>query len=284
MTDLHNTVTVVTGGRQGVGLGLALEAARRGSRVVIASISDASEAVERVRATGAEAGWFQVDVSDRDRVHELAAFTRDTYGPANILINNAAGGAGAGSLVDNDHDGVERAMSINVLGYVWTIQAFADDLRSQAAAGAPAHILNVGSEHSLGVPPHVMPVSLYTITKQAGLAITEVTRRDLAGTGVGVSLVAPGWVLTEQVRAIIDSSDEFAAAITPYAQETAEVARIAFDGLLSGRELIVTNPKSVAFARDRAHRILNDLEWAERREEAETGGPMTSSASPAHAP
>jgi NAD(P)-dependent dehydrogenase (short-subunit alcohol dehydrogenase family) len=129
-----------------------------------------------------------------------------------------------------------------------------------------------------------MPVSLYTITKQAGLAITEVTRRDLAGTGVGVSLVAPGWVLTEQVRAIIDSSDEFAAAITPYAQETAEVARIAFDGLLSGRELIVTNPKSVAFARDRAHRILNDLEWAERREEAETGDPMPSSASPAHAP
>ncbi|MGO4757983.1 hypothetical protein AB4212_56865, partial [Streptomyces sp. 2MCAF27] len=56
--------------------------------------------------------------------------------------------------------------------------------------------------------------------------------------------------------------------VTPYAQETSEVARIAFDGLLSGRELIVTNPKSVPFAKDRAHRILSDLSWAEHREEA----------------
>jgi len=271
VTDLRDALTVVTGGGTGVGLGLALEAARRGSRVVIASISDAGAAVEQLRAAGAEADWFQVDVSNRERVLELAAFTREKYGPVNVLINNAAGGDSAGSIIDNDPEGIQRALNINVLGYVWTIQAFADDLRSNAAKGAPAYILNVGSEHSLGVPPHVMPLSAYTVTKQAGLAITEVVRRDLAGTGIGVALVAPGWVLTEQVSGIISASEEFAAAVTPYAQETSEVARIAFDGLLSGRELIVTNPKSVPFARDRAHRILGDLSWAEHREEAAEG-------------
>ena len=271
MTDLRDALTVVTGGGTGVGLGLALEAARRGSRVVIASISDAGAAVEQLRAAGAEADWFQVDVSNRERVLELAAFTREKYGPVNVFINNAAGGDSAGSIIDNDPEGIQRALNINVLGYVWTIQAFADDLRSNAAKGAPAYILNVGSEHSLGVPPHVMPLSAYTVTKQAGLAITEVVRRDLAGTGIGVALVAPGWVLTEQVSGIISASEEFAAAVTPYAQETSEVARIAFDGLLSGRELIVTNPKSVPFARDRAHRILGDLSWAEHREEAAEG-------------
>jgi NAD(P)-dependent dehydrogenase (short-subunit alcohol dehydrogenase family) len=254
-----------------VGLGLAIEAARRGSRVVIASIEDASAAVGHLRAAGAEADWFQVDVSDRERVQELAAFTREKYGPLNVLINNAASGESAGSLIDNDPDGVQRALSVNVLGYVWTIQAFADDLRANAANGGPAYILNVGSEHSLGVPPHVMPLSAYTVTKQAALAVTEVVRRDLAGTGVGVALVAPGWVLTEQVTSFISASEEFAAAVTPYAQETSEVARIAFDGLLSGRDLIVTNPKSVAFAKERAHRILSDLSWAEHREEAAEG-------------
>ncbi|MGO4423284.1 SDR family NAD(P)-dependent oxidoreductase, partial [Streptomyces sp. MCAF7] len=81
MTDLRNALTVVTGGGTGVGLGLALEAARRGSRVVIASISDARAAVEQLRAAGAEADWFQVDVSIRERVQELAAFTREKYGP-----------------------------------------------------------------------------------------------------------------------------------------------------------------------------------------------------------
>ena len=271
MTDLRDALTVVTGGGTGVGLGLALEAARRGSRVVIASISDAGAAVEQLRAAGVEADWFQVDVSNRERVQELAAFTREKYGPVNVLINNAAGGDSAGSIIDNDPDGIQRALNINVLGYVWTIQVFADDLRSNAAKGAPAYILNVGSEHSLGVPPHVMPLSAYTITKQAGLAVTEVVRRDLAGTGIGVALVAPGWVLTEQISGMVSASEEFAAAVTPYAQETSEVARIAFDGLLSGRELIVTNPKSVPFAKDRAHRILGDLSWAEHREEAAEG-------------
>ncbi|MGO4754895.1 SDR family NAD(P)-dependent oxidoreductase, partial [Streptomyces sp. 2MCAF27] len=173
MTDLRNALTVVTGGGTGVGLGLALEAARRGSRVVIASISDARAAVEQLRAAGAEADWFQVDVSIRERVQELAAFTREKYGPVNVLINNAAGGDSAGSIFDAAPDGIQRALNINVLGYVWTIQAFADDLRSNAAKGAPAYILNVGSEHSLGVPPHVMPLSAYTVTKQAGLAVTE---------------------------------------------------------------------------------------------------------------
>jgi len=271
VTDLRDALTVVTGGGTGVGLGLALEAARRGSRVVIASISDAGAAVEQLRAAGAEADWFQVDVSNRERVQELAAFTREKYGPVNVLVNNAAGGDSAGSIIDNDPDGIQRALNINVLGYVWTIQVFADDLRSNAAKGAPAYILNVGSEHSLGVPPHVMPLSAYTITKQAGLAVTEVVRRDLAGTGIGVALVAPGWVLTEQISGMVSASEEFAAAVTPYAQETSEVARIAFDGLLSGRELIVTNPKSVPFAKDRAHRILGDLSWAEHREEAAEG-------------
>ncbi|WP_456284366.1 SDR family NAD(P)-dependent oxidoreductase [Microbacterium sp. JZ101] len=268
MTDLHGAVTVVTGGGKGVGLGLALEVARRGSRVVIASTSDASGAVEEIRAAGAEADWFQVDVSDRARVQELAAFTREKYGPVNILINNAAGGDSAGSIIDNDPEGLQRALNINVLGYVWTIQAFAEDLRANAAQGAPAYILNVGSEHSLGVPPHVVPLSAYTVTKQAELALTEVVRRDLADTGIVVSLVAPGWVLTEQIRELISASEDFAAAVTPYAQETSEVARIAVEGLLSGRELIVTNPKSVPFAKERAHRMLGDLSWAEHREEA----------------
>jgi NAD(P)-dependent dehydrogenase (short-subunit alcohol dehydrogenase family) len=270
VTDLRNAVTVVTGGGKGVGLGLALEAGRRGSRVVLASISDASAAVEQLRAAGAEADWFQVDVSNRELVQELATFTREKYGPVNVLVNNAAGGDSAGSIIDGDPDGIQRALNINVLGYVWTIQAFADDLRTNAAEGLPAYILNVGSEHSLGVPPHVIPLSTYTVTKQAELAVTEVVRRDLAGTGVGVTLVAPGWVLTEQITNLISASQEFAAAVTPYAQETSEVARIALDGLLSGRELIVTNPKSVPFAKDRAHRILADLSWAEHREEGTT--------------
>jgi NAD(P)-dependent dehydrogenase (short-subunit alcohol dehydrogenase family) len=71
---------------------------------------------------------------------------------------------------------------VNVTGVFNGIRAFATDLKAQAAAGRPAHILNVGSEHSLGVPPHVMPISTYTVSKYATLAFTDTARRDFAGT------------------------------------------------------------------------------------------------------
>jgi NAD(P)-dependent dehydrogenase (short-subunit alcohol dehydrogenase family) len=256
---LKGSVTVVTGGGKGLGLGLARGAARRGSKVVIASISDASAAVTMIRTEGGDADWFQVDVSDPEAVRRLAQFTRDRFGSVNLLINNAAGGGNpGGSLLDPSDDDLRRVLEVNVLGYANTIRAFADDLQRSARNGW-GHILNVGSEHSLGVPPHVVPISWYTVTKQAGLAITEVARRDFADTGVGASLLAPGYVLTEVVQHHIDSSPAMADAILPYVQTVDAVADAAFVGIAGGRDLIVTNPKSVPFARERAEKMLMDL-------------------------
>jgi len=263
MTDLADTLTIVTGGGQGVGLALASEAARRGSRVVIGSISDASHAVAKLTADGAVADWFEVDVSDADQVQAFAAYVRANHGSANVVINNAAGGGAQGSLFQTDAAAIRRTLEINILGYIWVLRAFEPDLVASAKAAAPAHVLNVGSEHALGVPPYVTPLSAYTVSKQADLAISETARRDLEGTGVKVSFLAPGWVLTETVTAFMEQSDEFRSAVEPYAQEAAHVARVALDALLEGRELIVTNPKSVPFARARAAGILTELERAE---------------------
>jgi NAD(P)-dependent dehydrogenase (short-subunit alcohol dehydrogenase family) len=265
LVDLQGTVTVVTGGRVGVGKALATEAARRGSRVIIASRSDASATVAELKANGAEVDWFTTDVRDPESWTALREFTVSRFGGVNILINNAAGGSASGSLESASVEGIREVIETNILGYIYGVKAFAEDLRASAASGSPAYILNVGSEHSLGVPPHVTPLSPYTVSKQAGLGITEVTRRDLAGTGIGVALVAPGWVLTETVTGLTEKSEGFADAVLPYAQESDLVARVSFDGLLEGREVIVTNPKSVAFARERAEKLLADYEWAEKR-------------------
>lgn len=264
MKDFRDTVTVVTGGRVGVGKALAREAARRGSSVVIASRSDASATVDELRKEGGTVDWTFTDVRDPASWSALRDFVHETYGRVNVLVNNAAAGAGDGSLESSSLEALDEVIATNILGYVHGIRTFGDDLRSSAAAGALAYILNVGSEHSLGVPPHVMPLSPYTVSKQAGLAITEVARRDFAGSGVQVTLTAPGWVLTENVQSFVASSEEFAEAVRPYAQESELVARRSFDGLLEGRDIVVTNPMSVPFARDRAQRLLEDLDWAEQ--------------------
>jgi NAD(P)-dependent dehydrogenase (short-subunit alcohol dehydrogenase family) len=264
MVGLEGAVTVVTGGGAGVGKALAAEAVRRGSAVVIAARSDASQAVDELRRGGGVAEWFHTDVCEPDDWAALRSFVLDRFGGVNVVVNNAAGGSGSGPLETAAPESVAQVLNTNVLGYIHGIRTFARDLRVAAEEGAPAFILNVGSEHSLGVPPHVMPLSLYTVSKQAGLAITEVARRDLAGTGIGVSLVAPGWVLTETVTGLIEQSPEFAQAVLPYAQPSDLVARISFDGLLDGREVIVTNPKSIPFARERVEKLLADYAWAEQ--------------------
>lgn len=259
MGVLDGALTVVTGGGTGLGRALALEAARRGSRILIAEMSDASDAVEELRGTGATAEWLETDVADYAAVRRLADYARATFGGVNVLINNAAGGAGMGSLEQADPEAAARTFQVNIIGYFNTIHAFGADLRSSATAGKPAHILNVGSEHSLGVPPHVAPASAYTISKYAELGVTDVARRDFAGSGVEISLLAPGWVRTEKVSAFMAESPEFAAQVEPYVQSTPQVAYAAFDGLLDRRYLIVTNPKSVPFATAHAEAVLAEL-------------------------
>jgi len=262
MSELKDAVVVITGGGTGVGRGLALEAAHRGAKVLIASISDAGDAVREVRAAGGVAEWFDVDVADYAAMQDLAKHARSTFGEVNVLVNNAIAGGGNGSLLEADPDQVRRVFEVNITGVFNGIRAFAEDLKASAAAGRPAYVLNVGSEHSLGVPPHVPAASPYTVSKYASLALTDVSRRDFAGTGVDVSLLAPGWVLTELVQKFVDQSADFAASVLPYAQTPREVARAAFDGLLQRRYIIVTNPQSVPFAREHAESMLAELSRA----------------------
>jgi len=263
-TDLHGGTAVVTGAATGLGRALALEAARRGLRVIVADVNDGGETVERVAALGGTAESHRIDVSDYSSMERLAATVRDRFGGLTLLVNNAVGGGDAGGLDTVDPKQTETQFAVNILGVFNGIRAFADDLK-RAAAGGSAYILNVGSEHSLGVPPHVTPISTYTAAKYAVLGLTDTARRDFAGTGVGVSLLAPGWVRTERVEEYMAHSPEFRQAVEPYAQQAEVVARVAFDGLLAGEPLIVTNPKSVPFAREHAQQMLAALDRAESR-------------------
>ena len=260
MADLTGALVVVTGGGAGVGRALALEATRRGARILIASISNPSESIELIRAAGGQASWFKTDVADYNAMVALAKYAREEHGGANILINNAAGSIETGSLQESAPDKVKRMFEINVLGVFNGIHAFAPDLIASAAAGKPAHILNVGSEHSLGVPPHVQAFSAYTVSKYATLGFTDVARRDFEGTGVNVALLAPGWVLTEKVSNAIDSSSHARAAIEPYAQTGEEVAYLAIKGLLDGQYIIATNPASRAFALEHAREVMAEVQ------------------------
>lgn len=259
MTDLNNAVVVVTGGATGIGLALAREAVHRGARVMIVDVNDASGTVAALRREGGSVESTIADVSDLADVQRVVTETVDLFGGVNVVCNNAGTGV-FGPLHEIEPEAACRMLRLNVEGAFHVIHAFAPSLLESAAAGRPAFLLNTGSEHSLGVPPHVAPLSIYTVSKYATLGLTMTAHRDLGPAGIGVSLLAPGWTLTDNVRGLAEADPDVAAAVLPYAQDPAEVASLAFDGLLEGTRVIATNPHSRAFAMEHARNLMADIQ------------------------
>ncbi|WP_052134543.1 SDR family NAD(P)-dependent oxidoreductase [Sphingomonas sp. 37zxx] len=256
--SLDGAVVLVTGGASGVGLALAEEAARRGARLFLIDRTDPAPVVQRLRAAGHVADGIAADVTDYASVAAAIAAALAAFGGINIVCNNAGIGA-SGGLDTVDPAQARAVIDVNLLGYVHVVHAAAPALRAAAGAGGPAALMIVGSEHSLGVPPHVGPLSIYTVTKFAQLGLAETARRDLGGDGVAVSLLAPSWVLTPMIRGYMGASEAMAAAIEPFGQEPGDVARAAFDGLLAGAEIIVTHPASRAFALARLEHLKAEI-------------------------
>jgi NAD(P)-dependent dehydrogenase (short-subunit alcohol dehydrogenase family) len=259
VTKLNDAVVVVTGGATGIGRALAREAVRRGARVMLVDINDPGDAVAELRGMGGTVESTIADVCEIADVRRGVAETVDRFGGVNVVCNNA-GTAVPGRLQETEPEDASRILRLNVEGAFNVIHAFAPSLQESAATGRPAYLLNTGSEHSLGVPPHVPPLSVYTVTKYAVLGLTMTAHRDLGPEGIGVSMLAPGWTLTENIQGFIDADAELAAAITPYAQESGEVAAQAFDGLVAGTRVIATNPHSRAFAMEHARNLMADIQ------------------------
>lgn len=259
MKTLDNAVVVVTGGATGVGRALAIEAAARGATVLIGDVMDAQSTVAAIAAAGGRAEWHSCDMTVYSEVAALAAYAVERFGGVNILCNNAGRGV-PGALHATDPAAARQVLDLNVLGLFHGIHAFTPPLQAAAGAGRAAFILNTGSEHSLGVPPHVSPMSVYTASKFAALGLTETAARDLAPLGIQVSLLTPGWVRTERVSALMGASAEAAARIEPFAQDPAEVAAKAFDGLAAGHRVIATNPASREFAMAHARQLMVEIQ------------------------
>ena len=273
MGVLKGATMVVAGGAGCLGRNLALEAGRRGARIVLADIAAGKEAVAALRAAGIEADFVQTEVSDLGSVRHLAERVRTEFGGANIITNCAVFPGGAhGALDDSDPETVRKLFDVNITGFYYMLHAFAKDLRAAAAAGEPAYVLNIGSEHTFGPPPHVTPLSMYTLTKSAVLAYSSVLRRDFAGSGVGVTMLSPGWIYTPVVQRLLESHPQLVPAILPYCQYPEFVAKAGIEGMLRGDFIVYPNSRANRFAIENFEEVIRELKRSEQIV-AETPGP-----------
>jgi NAD(P)-dependent dehydrogenase (short-subunit alcohol dehydrogenase family) len=186
-------VAVVSGANRGIGLEVAAELARGGMTVVAGSRDPArgEEAVRPLLAEGLDVRPRPLDVTDQASVEELAGYVETELGRLDVLVNNA-GIYPAGNATDIDLVELERTWQTNTVG-AWRLTKALVPMMRRTGGGRIVNVSSMsGSLAEMG-SDHAG----YSVSKAALNAVTRVLAQDLAGTGILVNSVCPGWVATD---------------------------------------------------------------------------------------
>ena len=164
---------------------------------------------ERLEQLAAELGGeYEVcDVSERADVDRAAAAILQRHGRIDLLVNNA-GVPGRGDFLSLDPERIEAVLRTNYLGGVWMVRAL------EAALQPGSHVVNVVS---VAGTVAFAPAGPYAASKHAQLAFSRSLAGLLAGRGVKVHTVLPGFVETEGFpqRSVLGSGFFRRMVITP---------------------------------------------------------------------
>ncbi|WP_030376999.1 MULTISPECIES: SDR family oxidoreductase [unclassified Streptomyces] len=209
-------LVLVTGAAAGIGRATALAFAEAGARVVAVdrNAEGAARTAELARRAGApEARAEVVDVGDEQAMEQLAARVAATDGVVDVLVNNAGIGF-AGSFLDTTAEDWRTVLDVNLWGVLHGCRLFG---RQMAERGEGGHLVNVASAAAY-LPSRALPA--YGTSKAAVLMLSESLRAELAGRGIGVSAVCPGFVHTD-----ITATARFAGVDAPEERRRRERAR-----------------------------------------------------------
>jgi len=228
MPTLTGQVVIITGASAGIGEATARRLVRSGAKVVISArrAEQLQALAQELDPTGANVLAVTGDVtSDADR-RQLIAATLGKFGRIDALVNNAGYGT-RGPVEMVSVDLIRKNFETNVFSLIALTQLVLPHLRSRGSGC----IVNIGSVAGKIARPLS---SIYDSTKHALEALTDGLRGELKPFGIRVTLIRPGYILTEFVEAankVSASVAENAGAYAPfykgYGENTAMMRRIA---------------------------------------------------------
>lgn len=198
---LEGRVVILTGAAGGIGRVYARRLAREGARLALVDldIGGVADLAAECRALGAEAIDLVADLSDPAAARRAVDETAARLGGIDALVNNAALFAALPNrpFVDIPVEEVDQVLDVNVRAPFVLCQAVVPHLRRRGGG----KIVNIGSGIVLSASPGM---AHYIVSKGAIFALTRALARELGADGITVNTLAPGFTLTEALRARSD--------------------------------------------------------------------------------
>lgn len=196
MRDFAGRTAFVTGGANGIGLGLARALLAEGCKVAIADIREDSIAAALKTLDNQDVIGVPLDVASRESFTRAADEVEARLGPVSLLFNNA--GINLFQTIDeSSYDDWDWVMGVNLHGVINGVMTLVPRMKERKQRG---HVVNTASMASFLAGPQP---GIYNTTKFAVRGMSESLRYSLAPHGIGVSVLCPGLV-----KSHIYASDE----------------------------------------------------------------------------
>jgi NAD(P)-dependent dehydrogenase (short-subunit alcohol dehydrogenase family) len=200
--SLEDEVVLVTGASRGIGASIARACAAAGAKVALASRK--LEGLESVKAEIEAAGGTAIAVAAHmgraDDIERLFTTVRETFGPCDGLVNNAATNPYFGPMVAIEEAAFDKTFEVNVKGYFNTARAFV--AQRQAAGLKGGSIVNIASVAGMRAAPFQ---GVYGMTKAAVISMTQTLGYELGSARIRCNAICPGLIETKFASAIVNN-------------------------------------------------------------------------------
>jgi NAD(P)-dependent dehydrogenase (short-subunit alcohol dehydrogenase family) len=209
---LDDKTVLITGASSGFGHHFAGVLAEAGARVVLGArrIDKVRARVEEINAAGGQAMGATLDVLDASSIDAFFDVAGEAYGLADLVINNAGVESGAKTYAMITEDDWDAVIDTN-LKAPWLVSKLYTE-RVAASGRGSGNIINIASITAFRTIKGQFP---YTVSKAALVKATEVMALEGARFGIRVNALAPGYILTDVSRVLLESerSERFEKSI-----------------------------------------------------------------------
>lgn len=206
MLTLAGRVALVTGGSRGIGRAVAVLFGGLGARVALSYVRDeeaARTALAEVTAGGAGAVALRADLARPAEADRLVTETLARFGRLDVVVVNQGIWKRA-PLLEMTEEQWQETLAVNLTG-AWAVCRAAARVMAPGGSGNLILIASTAGQRGEACYSH------YAATKGAVIAFTRSLAAELAPLGIRVNGVAPGWVLTDMTRDVLEGPDADAA-------------------------------------------------------------------------